>query len=175
MLPGEDAEQIVVAARYEQRDPSHDAAQGWSEAVMLPLLYNAMLAAKRQHTFVFAELGGGAGQDAFLESMRKKRRPSPIAMVVLDALGQSGPWFYTLEGTPVSAKSRERAAMSKRLESEAVFAARLQGIPIASTAPTREAENTLLFESDPIPSILIYSWFDWKDRAPASEGVPPGL
>lgn len=61
-LPGKDAEQIVVAARYERRDRLYGLERGWNDAVMLALLYNALRAELRQHTFVFVELSGGLGR-----------------------------------------------------------------------------------------------------------------
>lgn len=156
ILPGRDADLIVVAARYDHRERADDAAQGWNEAVMLPILYNALQAQHRQHTFLFVELSGKAGQDAFLGSIRKNAR-QPKAMVVLDMLGLGQPWFYTPRASRLSAKSRERAVINKRLESDAAFTARLQGSPIPTFAPAMATENTLLFEADKIPSILFYS------------------
>jgi hypothetical protein len=157
LLPGGDADLIVVAARYDHRDRANDAATGWSEAVMLPILYNALRAQHRQHTFLFVELYGKAGQDAFLNSFRKNNRQSPKAMVVLDMLGLSQPSFYTPPSSRLSAKSRERAAINKRLETEAAFTAHLQGSPTPTFTPAMATENTLLFEADKIPSILVYS------------------
>jgi hypothetical protein len=157
ILPGREAGRIVVAARYDHRDRADDAAKGWSEAVMLPILYNALQAQPRQHTFLFVELSGKAGEDAFLKRVRKNGRESPNAMVVLDMLGLSQPWFYTPPSSRLSAKGRERAAINKRLESEAAFTAHLQGSPTPTFATAIATENTLLFEADKIPSILVYS------------------
>jgi hypothetical protein len=168
VLPGNDADRIVVAARYDRRGGMNDPTQGWSEAVMLPILYNALLAGHRQHTFVFAELSGIAGENVFMASLRSRQQPPPKAMVVMDTLGLSGPWYYTLEGTLLSAKGRERAAMRNRLESEAAFTARLQGLPVSQTATPAATQNPLLFEADAIvPSILVYSAFHWS-ATPAS-------
>ena len=166
ILPGKDAEQIVVAARYDRRSGTDDPAQGWTEAVTLPILYNALLAGHRQHTFVFAELCGTAGEDAFVGRLHGKQRPLPMALVVMDALGRSGPWYYTSEEMPLSAKGRARAAINRRLESEAAFTARLQGLPVSLTATQAAVQNRVLFEADPIPTILVYSVSNWN--APAS-------
>jgi hypothetical protein len=168
VLPGQDPEQIVVAARYDRRSGTDDAAGGWTEAAMLPILYNALLAGHRQHTFVFAELCGIAGEDAFLASLHGKPRPLPKAMVVTDTLGLSSPWYYTSEGISLSAQGRARATMNQRLESEAAFTARLQGLPVSLTATPAATQNSLLFEAGPIPAILVYSAFKWKPPA-ASE------
>jgi hypothetical protein len=158
VLPGKDTERIVVAARYDRRGGMDDPTKGWSEAVMLPVLYNALLAGQRQHTFVFVALCGTAGEDAFLGSLRSQHQPPPKAMIVMDTLGLSGPWYYTLEGTPLSAKGRERTTMKMQLESDAAFTAHLQGLPVSLTATPAATQNRLLFDADPIlPSILVYS------------------
>jgi hypothetical protein len=157
ILPGRNAEQIIVAARYDHRDRMEDAAQGWSEAVMLPILYNALQAQNRQHTFLFVELSGRAGEDAFLDRFRKHGQQPPKAMVVLDMLGLSQAWFYLPSSSRLSVKSREKAAINKRLGSEAAFTAHLQGSPTPTFAPPLATENRLLFEANKIPSILIYS------------------
>jgi hypothetical protein len=112
ILPGKDAEQIVVAARYDRRSGTDDPAQGWTEAVTLPILYNALLAGHRQHTFVFAELCGTAGEDAFVGRLHGKQRPLPMALVVMDALGRSGPWYYTSERCRFPRKAGRRRQLT---------------------------------------------------------------
>ena len=162
VLPGKDTEQIVVVARYDRRSGTDDPAQGWTDAAMLPILYNALLAGHRQHTFVFVALCGTAGENAFLASLHSNH-PPPKVMVVMDSLGRSSPSYYTLEGSPLSAKGRERAAMKSRLESEAAFTARLEGLPVSLTATPAATQNSLLFDTDAtLPSILVYSTFKWK-------------
>jgi hypothetical protein len=168
VLPGKDTEQFVVAARYDRRSGTDDPAQGWTEAAMLPILYNALLAGHRQHTFVFAELCGTAGEDVFLRSLHSKQQPSPKTMVLVDAMGLSGPLYYAPEGMSLSAKGRARAAIIRRLVSEAAFTARLQGLPVSTTATPAATQNSLLFEADSIPAILVYSAFD-RAAPPASE------
>jgi len=130
---------------------------------MLPILYNALLAGRRQYTFVFAELCGIAGEHVFLRSLRSKHQPPLKAIVIMDSLGLSSPSYYTLEGSTLSAKGRERAAMRTQLESEAAFTARLQGLAVSLTATSAATQNQLLFDADAIvPSILIYSTFHWS-------------
>ena len=157
-LPGKDAEQIVVAARYEHRDRLNGVERGWNESVMLALLYNALRAELRQHTFVFVALSGRAGQDAFLESLRKKRRPSPKLLVVLDTLGLGDPWFYTAPEFPITAKGKRRVAMKKALGSEAAATEEIERIPARTlTLPGWALQNSLLSDGDEIPSILVSS------------------
>jgi hypothetical protein len=61
---------------------------------MLPLVYNALQAQPRLHTFVFAALNGEAGEKAFFDPRRKKT--SPAALVVLDKIGLGAPSIYTV-------------------------------------------------------------------------------
>ena len=72
VLPGKRAEQVLVIARYDHRARVYEQAQGWNEAVMLPILYNALRAQDREYTFVFAEILGRAGEDAFVKNLGKK-------------------------------------------------------------------------------------------------------
>jgi len=103
-----------VAARYDHRDRMDDAAKGWSEAVMLPILYNALQAQHRQHTFLFVELSGRAGEDAFLGSFRKHGRQPPKRWLC---------WICSAQPTLVLptfllaalCEKREKAAINKRL------------------------------------------------------------
>lgn len=152
VLPGKNAEQILVVARYERRRGT--TGEGWSEAVALPILYNALLAQPRQHTFVFAAVCGSAGEKELFAYLRKNKQPTVKAIVALDSLGRGEPRFYT--------------AGSKQLETEANFAARLQGIsvPIYDPVPRSVSENALLSLADRIPAILIYSAFGRELSAP---------
>lgn len=167
VLPGKRAEQVLVIARYDRRSRGYEQAEGWSEAVMLPILYNALRAQDREYTFVFAEILGRAGEDAFVKSLGKKNQPLTKAMVVADLLGLGTPWFYAPPSTSLTAKGRERRTMIKGLTADADFTARLQKIPEARHVPQAIVDNRLLFEADKIPSILIYSAFDRSipDRA----------
>jgi hypothetical protein len=152
VLPGENAEQILVLARYERR--RERIGEGWSEAVMLPILYNALLAQPRQHTFVFAALCGSAGEKQFFGNLRKNNQPTVKAIVGLDRLGMGEPRFYT--------------ARNKLLDTEAAFTAHLQGISASMYQPasTPVSESALLSLADRIPSILLYSAYTWKVSPP---------
>lgn len=160
VLPGKRPEQVLVIARYDHRWRAYEHAEGWSEAVMLPILYNALRAQDREYTFVFAEILGSAGEDAFVKSLGKKSQPVMKAMVVVDLLGLGAPWFYAPPSTSLTAKGRERGTMIKRLAADADFTARLQKIPTPRYVPPAVVDNTILFEADKIPSMLIYSDFD---------------
>jgi hypothetical protein len=162
VLPGKRAEQVLVMARYDHRSRTYEQEQGWNEAVMLPILYNALRAQDREYTFVFAEILGRAEEDAFVKSLGKKSQPLTKAMVVVDLLGLGAPWFYSPPSASLTAKGRERGTMVKGLTANAVFTARLQKIPTPRYVPPAIVDNTLMFEADKIPSILIYSDFDYR-------------
>jgi hypothetical protein len=141
VLPGKNAEQILVVARYDGRW----APGGWSDAVALPILYNALLAQPRQHTFVFAAISGSAGEKELFVNLRKNKQPAVKAIVVLAWLGMGEPRFYT--------------PGNKLLQTEAAFTAHLQGISVPMNDPLFSAvsHNSLLSLTDRIPSILIHS------------------
>jgi hypothetical protein len=152
VLPGKNAEQILVVARYDRR--RERTGEGWSEAVVLPILYNALGAQPRQHTFVFAALCGSAGEKEFFVNLRKNNQPMVKAIVVLDSLGTGEPRFYT--------------ARNKLLDTEAAFTAHLQGISVPRNDPLSSLvpEKGLLSLAGRIPSILIYSSYGRKVSAP---------
>lgn len=79
-------------------------------------------------------------------------------MVVVDLLGLGAPWFYSPPSASLTAKGRERETMIKGRTADGVFTARLQKIPTPRYVPPA---------ADKIPSILIYSDFDY-------ESVPAG-
>jgi hypothetical protein len=141
VLPGKNAEQILVVARYDH----HWETGSWSDAVALPMLYNALQAQPRQHTFVFAALSGSAGEKELFINLRKNSQPAVQAIVVLDWLGMGEPRFYP--------------SNNKLLNTEAAFTARIQGISVPINDPLSEAfsHNTVLSLADRIPSILIHS------------------
>jgi hypothetical protein len=104
VLQGKRAEQVLVIARYDRRSRAYEQAQGWNEAVMLPILYNALRAQDREYTFVFAAILGRAGEDAFVKNLGKKSQPLTKAMVVVD----QPVWV-----TPGSTRRRRRLSPQK--------------------------------------------------------------
>jgi hypothetical protein len=162
-LPGKDEGQIIVAARYERKGESTGADGRWSEALMLPLLYNALQAQPRLHTFVFAALNGAAGEKAFFDPLRKKTGQSTAALVVVDKIGLGTPSVLTIE-PGFSKKSHAIAATSKLLESEAITIAGILRLPnpgLSQSPPTGVGVgNSILNREYQTPSILIYSSAD---------------
>jgi hypothetical protein len=171
-LPGRDESQIIVAARYERKGDSTGADGRWSEALMLPLLYNALQAQPRLHTFVFAALNGEAGEKAFFDPLRKKS--APAALVVLDEIGLGSPSVYTLKAALFSKKSHAIAETSRLLESDAFMVAGMLQLPnpgLSQPSLTgvgratlnldeKVMRNSILNREYQTPSILIYSRAD---------------
>ena len=170
-LPGKDEAQIIVAARYERKGETTGPGSRWNEALMLPLLYNALQAQPRVHTFVFAALNGVAGEKAFFDPLNKKTGQPAVALVVLDEIGLGTPGIYTVKPALFSKKSHAIAATSKLLESDAIAVAgmlRLQNAGLSQSSPTgagrvtfnpdeKVTGNSILNREYQTPSILIYS------------------
>ncbi len=172
-LPGEDTTApIVVAARYDRRSGNRGASERWGEALMLPLLFNALRAQPRQHTFVFVALDGEAGEKTFFNDLRKKSTQMPSSLVVLDALGLGAPTIYTSEQADISRRSRQRVNINRILAAEAMISAQLLQMPSPVSAAAAdpvvgrralmqsasdENENWIMEREDEIPSILIHS------------------
>ena len=149
ILPGKNSAQILVVSRYDRR--RERTGEGWSEAVILPILYNALRAQPRQQTFVFVALCGSAGEKEFFLNLRKNNQPTVKAIVAVDSLGMGESRFY--------------APSNKLLETEAVFTAHLQGISVLMN-DQGYLENTVLSRAEKIPSILIHSGYGRKVSTP---------
>jgi hypothetical protein len=173
-LPGKSEAQIIIAARYDRNGESAGTGGRWSEALMLPLLYNALQAQPRLHTFVFAALNGEAGEKAFFDPLHKKPGQSATALVVLDKIGRGAPSIYTVKPAGFSKKSHALDESIKLLASEAItIAGMLQlanpglsppsptGVGRASFNPDEKAvDDSMLIRAYQMPSILIYSSAD---------------
>ncbi|HEX4008128.1 MAG TPA: hypothetical protein VHX60_18285 [Acidobacteriaceae bacterium] len=94
-LPGDTAEPILVVSRYDgHADVGWQVS--WVDAFLLPVLYHALQAQPRHHTFVFAALHGDEGEAAFFGSTHSTGQATPSAMIVLDGLGYGSPLWYTV-------------------------------------------------------------------------------
>jgi len=157
VLPGKSPQQIIVAARYDRRWAPGGVVPGWNEAVMLPILYNALLAQTRERTFVFVALSGNPGQIAFFDRLRKQRGNPPLAVVALDMLGLGTPWFYASSVSWAASKKRERREAREQLLSEATNTGRVTGAAGPSDVPLTPVQDSLLIEAGRIPAILVCS------------------
>jgi hypothetical protein len=166
-LPGQDTGLIIVAARYDHKK---GAAKGsrWGEAMMLPLLYNALRAQPRAHTFVFAALNGEAGEQAFFEDLHRNGRPPVNALVVLDDLGRTTPFIYIEKPQGFSKKAHELATARGQLESEAIATARLQQVP-NPRIPFLVVNSSILSRDADTPSILIFSSVESRIVVPTGQ------
>jgi hypothetical protein len=172
-LPGKGEDQIIVAARFERKGESTGAGGRWNEALMLPLLFNALQAQPRLHTFVFAALNGEAGEKAFFDPLRKKAGQPPAVLVVLDKIGLGTPSIYRVKPALFSKKSHAIAETSKLLESDAITVAGIMQLPNpALSQPSQTGVGRVTLNLDEVmgnsilnreyqtPSILIYSSAD---------------
>lgn len=105
VLPGQSSETIVVAARYDH-DAMMDTYSTWLDAATLPLLFHALQAMPRQHTIVFAAIGGRDAESQFLAAQRVPQQgPPPVAQVVIDRIGLGSPFCYARDAARAAASA----------------------------------------------------------------------
>lgn len=140
-LEGATPERILVLARFDDRGKDRPT---WGDAVMLAMLYHALQAQPRQHTFVLAGLDGRDGEKAFLATLREPAQPPPAVAVVLDSLGMGPPLLHT--DPPNNTEAGKAAAQTDVMVwNQAMKTRELMGIPAADLWPKRitglEAQN----------------------------------
>lgn len=106
-VPGKSAATILILARYDKRDRDRPT---WPDALMLPLLFHALQAQPRDHTFVFAVLGRDGGEKCFFARRAEGAEKPPVASIVLDSLGMGLPNMYTEDGL-VYQEAQQTAAL----------------------------------------------------------------
>jgi hypothetical protein len=166
-LRGKTADRILVVARYDGRQGK--SRPTWPDAMILMLLYHALQAQPREHTFVFAEIASRDGEKVFFDAERK--RPQPAVTIVLDSLGMREPRLLM----PPPPKHGEMAAEIQEtqtvLQDQNLKTRALMGIPprppmrIVSKdegefmAAWYQAltESSLLWAAQRTPAALIYS------------------
>lgn len=176
-LPGKTADRILVVARYDEHQGR--TRPTWPDAMILMLLYHALQAQPRLHTFVFAEIADRDGEKVFFNSDRK--HAPPVATIVLDNLGMREPRLFL----PPPPKHGERSAKIQEartvLQDQDLKTKALMGIPLrpAMKIVTKDEgefldawyqalfESSLLWAAERTPSALIYSGPD-QDVNPAS-------
>lgn len=119
-LPGKYPMPIILVAWYPVRADGAGAANGWPEAVLLPILFQALQAQPRSFTYIFAELCGEAGERVFLQQLHEHAGNPPVAFIALDELGTGVPHF-------AAAGPRSDRQVRQILDNEAWRIANLQG------------------------------------------------
>lgn len=177
-LAGKSSRRIVVAAHYESSGKAEAGDRNWAGAIMLVMLYKALQAEQREHTFVFVEEWDREGEKAFQSNLSSA--PTAVAGVALDIRGPD-PLFFQLSWNALAVMLRDAAGevtsdVMDSVRGGEVTKARMAYIFAQSAqlnhAPVpqeRKANRTvgnarLLEPSTEVPSILIYS--DPQGKAP---------
>jgi len=91
ILPGKDAQQIVVGAHYDHVPEGAGVVDNWSGASLLPSLFETLRSASHEHTFVFVgfsdEERGEIGSRSYVHTLTKDEVSQIDAMVNMDTLG----------------------------------------------------------------------------------------
>lgn len=172
-LPGQTPGSILVAARY---DGKADAGfqPTWVDAFLLPVLYHALQAQPRRHTFIFAALHGEDGEAAFFTQLHASIAPQPSAMIVLDGLGFGPPLWYTVAPPRPSDDPNNPWGVNGTLGGVAAAVARAIKIPptqnvdpdryptaaasfLAQAWRGRRQKSTLFLSAGSLPELLIYA------------------
>jgi Zn-dependent M28 family amino/carboxypeptidase len=164
-LTGESTDTILVAAHYQRVGEGMSAVDDWSGAIMLPLLYRALTATSRQHTFLFAAFSGGDSARGFLASLTQAQRHSIRAVVALDALGLGPMRFYLhLNNTlPSPAENFLKAQLFEAADNEGLKQPE-DSIP----GSWFRIDDTKEFRYRGIPAILMHSVGGSKRALPGS-------
>ncbi len=176
-LPGKSADRILVVARYDEH--TGRSRPSWPDALALMLLYHALQAQPREHTFVFAEIVEKDGEKVFFDAERNQ--PQPVMTIVLDSLGMDEPRLFM----PPQSKHGEMGAKIQTtqtvLQDQYEKTRALMGIPPrpAMKIVTKDegdflqawyqalTESSLLWAAERTPSALVYSHPD-QDVNPAA-------
>jgi hypothetical protein len=172
-LPGQTPGAVLITARY---DGHADAGfqPTWVDAYLLPLLYHALQAQPRRHSFVFAALHGEDGEAAFFSHLHTSGQPQPSAMIVLDGLGYGPPLWYTAVPPKLSADPNNPWGVNGTLGGVAAAVCRATKIPAPAplnpqlylndgaffTAQNwrgKRQQSTLFRSAGNIPELLIYA------------------
>jgi hypothetical protein len=172
-LPGQTPGSILIAARYEgHADVGFQPS--WVDAYLLPILYHALQAQPRHHTFIFAALHGEDGEAAFFTQLHSAAAPQPSAMIVLDGLGFGPPLWYTVAPATLSADPANPWGVNGTLGGVAAAVGRALKVPPTENVNpdrylTHEAyanaqawrgrrqKSTTFFSAGAIPELLIYA------------------
>jgi hypothetical protein len=172
-LPGQTPQPILVVTRY---DGKADAGfqPTWVDAYLLPILYHALQAQPRRHTFIFAALHGEDGEAAFFSQLHASTAPQPSAMIVVDGFGFGPPLWYTVAPTKLSTDPNNPWGVNGTLASVAIAVGRAIKIPpteninpehyptaassfLAQAWRGKRQKSTLFLSAGNLPELLIYA------------------
>lgn len=145
-LEGRAPDRILVITRIDDRGRDRPT---WGDAVMLPMLYHALQAQAREHTFVFAALDGRDGEKAYIAELHASAHTPPVMAVVLDSLGSGVPLLHTEPAD--RAEAGARAAQTDQIVwTQATKIRQLMGIPDSALWPQGLAGTA------------VQSYMDWQ-------------
>jgi hypothetical protein len=163
VLPGLSSEVVMVEARYDRGANAEEGAD-WSDAMTLPLLFNALQAQPRKFTFVFAAIGGHEAEQRFLANKRDPASMAPVATIVLDGLGSGFPFCYSKKQTHPPAGSPDVCSNASAVSIAMHLPTQPPTGELSDSADQRVLRRRLFLIGDPLlthdsenPGILIYS------------------
>jgi hypothetical protein len=172
-LPGQTPTPILIVARYDGKaDVGWDSS--WVDGFLLPVLYHALEAQPRRHTFVFAALHGEDGEASFFAHLHSAGMVQPSAMVILDGMGMGAPVWYTVAPPKPSGDAQNPWGVNGLLGGVASAICRVLKVPdrpplnqenYTTNGAFFDAQNwrgkryasTLFKSAGEIPELLIYT------------------
>jgi hypothetical protein len=168
-LPGETKDVVVIAADYDADRSTRTASgavQNWSGAAMLPLLFRALQATKRQNTFIFIALAGSQGAEVFLKSRnvvpvdqlwsRTAPTPTPIrAIFHIEDLGLSSTSSCSYPDIP--ARTLQNTGLAVAFSEVGKILEPSAATPQQNCRSLIKSDDTKAFRKDGIPVLTIHS------------------
>jgi hypothetical protein len=169
-LPGRIGQRIVVVAHIEGAARDSGIPEHWSGIALLPSLYRALEAVPREHSFVFAALGGsprGPDTRAYLERLGNAPGQEVRAIVDLQDVDPATLWFTSADAGLRRDLVSASVAVGRPLDTLRAFKPReLEKHPAPVVSPSRAAIPSITIESDPPPAAR-------HSRPPAVVSAPP--
>ena len=165
--PGNSTDTIVIAAHYQLPGKGEGALDDWSGAVLLPVLYAAIQAQARDHTFVFLENWGMGGAKAYLDALTRDQKRNIRAMIDLDGLGMGETKYYSITSLHTGAGAPEWRLQQTLVLSAQAGSLREQPTP-ANPQYWLRSDDSYPFRLQSIPTIFIHSVAENQFTVPAS-------
>lgn len=148
-LPGSAPDVILVTAHHDLAEVGEGAADNWSGSALLPTLFESLSKSPRKWSYRFVAFSGEEtglhGSRHYVQLMKKKQMPRPLAQVNIDTIGMAKTEFW---------QSRANAVLADKL---AYSASRLN-LPIgAMNADSVATDDTEPFRDAKVPTISITS------------------